>query len=50
MEPAGVERALEAVLETRRRFELQLQAGLALDAMFVMVERALDRRDTAALV
>ena len=42
--------ALEAVLETRRRFEFQLQAGLALDAMFVSVRRALDRATTAALV
>ena len=50
VEPAGVERALEAVLETRRRFELQLQAGLALDAMFVSVRRALEPGSTAALV
>ena len=46
----GVERALEAVLETRRRFELQLQANLALDAMFVSLQRALARTSDAALV
>ena len=46
----GIERALEAALETRRRFELQLQAGLALDAMFVSIRRALARAETAALV
>jgi len=50
VDPQAVERALEAVLETRRRFELQLHAGLALDAMFVRVQRALDRLDTAALM
>lgn len=50
VDPEGVERALEAVLETRRRFELQLQAGLALDAMFVSLRRALGRGKSAALV
>ena len=46
----GVEEALEAVLETRRRFELQLQAGLALDAMFVSIRRALTRVGATSLV
>ena len=46
----GVEEALEAVLETRRRFELQLQAGLALDAMFVAIRLALARDETTSLV
>lgn len=46
----GVEVALEAVLETRRRFELQLQPGLALDAMFVSLRRGLAHGKTPALV
>ena len=50
VDPRGVETALELVLETRRRFELQLQAGLALDAMFVSLQRALARGQSAALV
>ncbi len=49
LESGGVESALEAVLETRRRFELQLQAGLALEAVFVSLCHALTRAEAAAL-
>lgn len=42
----GAEIALEAALETRRRFELQLQAPLALDALFVSLRRAMTRVET----
>jgi DNA polymerase-3 subunit delta' len=38
---ASAARAAEAVAETRRRFEMQLWAGLALEAMFVEVAEAL---------
>jgi hypothetical protein len=39
----AAERAVEAVLEVRRTFELQVQANLALDALFVRLQRALAR-------
>lgn len=45
----GAEAALEAALETRRRFELQLQASLALDGLFVSVRRARAPVETAQL-
>jgi DNA polymerase-3 subunit delta' len=39
----AAEHAVEAVLEVRRTFELQVQANLALDALFVRLQRALAR-------
>ncbi len=47
--PEGAGAALEAALETRRRFELQLQAGLAFDALFVSLRRAMAPVETAQL-
>ncbi|MEZ5100756.1 MAG: hypothetical protein R3C15_13345 [Thermoleophilia bacterium] len=41
-------RAIEAVLDTRRTFELQVQAGLALDALLVRLGRALAPLGTGA--
>jgi hypothetical protein len=38
---AGAERAAEAVRETWRSFEFQVQAGLALEGLFVRLRREL---------
>ncbi len=43
-----LERAVEAVLDTRRSFELNVSAGLALEALFLRLRRDLGRFRTAA--